>query len=621
GNPWEGDTRHLTADGRSLDVHVTYSPVQADDGDIAGVVAVSFDISQRLKAERRTSASLAVTQILSGADHIYEAAPELLRAVCENLEWDFGALWRVDRLNGEMRCVDAWRGHRPDLSEFEDATRWLTLKKGVGLPGRVWEARATRWITDIASDNNFSRRREAAEAGLNSGVGFPILLRGEVLGVLEFFSAEVRPEDEDLIAMVTAVGSQIGQFMERKQAEEDRRLSEARTSAVVMSAMDAIVAMDHLGKVLDFNPAAEETFGYKREEAIGREMASLIIPSDLRDAHRRGLLRFLETGDAVVTGKRIEITAQRKDGSIFPVELTVQKVDMPGPPVFTGYIRDITERKESERERLRLLEAEQEARAAAERASRRLTQLQRITDAALSHLALEDLLDELLARITDILNSDMSAILLVREDGQDLAVRAVRGLKSDVTQIAPIPLGRQAAGSVALTGRPVIVGDLQASGYEAPVLKREGMRSMMVVPLLLENRTLGVFVTATKEAQRFTEDDLALLQLAADRIASPIQNASLFEREHRIATQLQKSLLPRKLPQLKNLEVCERYVPGGAGLQVGGDWYDVMDLPAGLSGLVIGDVVGKGIRAASVMGQLRNALRAFAFEARDPGDV
>lgn len=621
GEAWEGDTRHSRADGRNLEIHVTYSPISSDTGEIAGIVGVSFDISERLRAERRTLASQAVTRILSEADHVYGAAPLLLEAVCENLDWDIGALWRVDRLSEELRCVDVWRRRSPLLARFEEVVRWTTFKKGIGLPGAVWETRSTRWIVDVHDESNFTRRDAAIEAGLRSGVGFPILLRGEVLGLLEFFGSEKREPDEDLIEMVTAVGSQIGQFMERKQAEEDRRLSEARTSAVVESAMDAIIAMDHLGKIVDFNPAAEETFGYSREEVIGQEMAGLIIPQDLRDAHRQGLLRYLETNQAVVIGKRIEIVAQRKDGSIFPVELTVQRVDMPGAPMFTGYIRDITDRRESERERLRLLEAEQAARAEAERASKRLSQLQRITDAALSHLAVDELLDELLYRINDILGSDMSAILLVREDGQDLAVRSAIGLSVDLSELNPIPIGSQAAGTVALTGRPLIVNDLEASEHEAPIMRSERMRSMMIVPLLLENRTLGVFVTATQEPDRFSDDDLALLQLAADRIASPIQNASLFEREHRIATQLQRSLLPRVLPNLKDLEVCERYVPGGAGLQVGGDWYDVLELPGGLSGLVIGDVVGKGIRAASVMGQIRNALRAFAFEARDPGDV
>ena len=133
-------------------------------------------------------------------------------------------------------------------------------------------------------------------------------------------------------------------------ADEALRDSEAWYRALLESALDCVIAMDHHGRVTEFNPAAEEVFGYRRVEALGREMAELIIPPSLREQHRRGLARYLNEGVDNVLGRRLELTAMRKDGSEFPVELTVTRVNLPGPPLFLGNLRDITERREAERQ-------------------------------------------------------------------------------------------------------------------------------------------------------------------------------------------------------------------------------------------------------------------------------
>jgi len=135
---------------------------------------------------------------------------------------------------------------------------------------------------------------------------------------------------------------------ERKRAEEAARRAESLKTAILESALDAIITMDHEGKVVEFNPAAERTFGYSRAELIGKCMADFIIPASLRDAHTRGLANYLATGQGPVLGKRLELKALRADGSEFPCELTVTRIDFPGPPLFTGYIRDLTERKTSD---------------------------------------------------------------------------------------------------------------------------------------------------------------------------------------------------------------------------------------------------------------------------------
>jgi PAS domain S-box-containing protein len=137
---------------------------------------------------------------------------------------------------------------------------------------------------------------------------------------------------------------------ERKRAEEELRLSEARKAAILDSALDCIVTIDHEGCIIEFNPAAERTFGYRRDEVLGQQLGDVIIPPALRERHRQGFARYLATGEARVLGKRIEMTAVRADGSEFPAELAITRIPLDGPPSFTGYLRDITERKQAEEE-------------------------------------------------------------------------------------------------------------------------------------------------------------------------------------------------------------------------------------------------------------------------------
>ena len=169
-----------------------------------------------------------------------------------------------------------------------------------------------------------------------------------MVGVVEFFSRESREPDERLLETMGMLGSQIGQFVARRQAEEEVRASESRLRAMLEAALDAVVTMDHRGRVIGWNRAAERTFGYRAEDVLGRDMADLIVPADLRPAHRAGLARFLETDDAVVLDRRLELTGRRKGGDEFPVELTITRIRLPGPPTFTGYLRDITDRRRAE---------------------------------------------------------------------------------------------------------------------------------------------------------------------------------------------------------------------------------------------------------------------------------
>ena len=249
----------------------------------------------------------------------------------------------------------------------------------------------------------------------------------------------------------------------------------------------------------------------------------------------------------------------------------------------------------------------------------RLAALERITDAALSSLSIDQLLRELLYRISDILGSDTAAILLLDESGRLLHARAAKGIEEEVEQGVKIPVGRGFAGRIAAERRAIFIEDVDHADILNPILREKGIRSLLGVPLLVEQRVLGVLHIGSLVPRSFTAGEAALLQLAADRAAIAIEHATLYE-QRQLAEQLQRRLLPTDLPATAGLQLASRYLPASQE-SLGGDWYDAFAIGSGQVIVAIGDVVGHGIPAATVMAQLRTALRAYAVEGHAPGEV
>jgi len=225
-------------------------------------------------------------------------------------------------------------------------------------------------------------------------------------------------------------------------------------------------------------------------------------------------------------------------------------------------------------------------------------------------MSLEDMLSELLERIRSSLEVDTAAVLLLEEDRGVLVARAARGLEEEVRQGVQVPLARGFAGRVAAEARPIIIEDLDHAEVVNPILRQKGIRSMLGVPVHVEGRVIGVMHIGTLVQRHFDGDDVTLLQLAADRAALAIDNARISER--RAVTEImQRTLLPDALPLIPGIRFSAKYLPAGSGVKIGGDWYDVFQLANGRVAFVIGDVVGRGVLAASVMAEIRTALRAY----------
>ena len=313
----------------------------------------------------RARIQYAVASTLQESAGLLDAAPRLLRSIGEPLGFVVGGLWEAlpDR---SLRCVETWSAPGVDAEEFEAITRGLVMEEGAGIPGSVFKPGAAQWFQDVPFDPALPRADAAAAAGLVAGCAFPLRTSGRVVGVVELLARESRPPDGSVLDLLGAVGGQIGGFLEAGRSAAALTVAEARKSAMLEAALDPVVTIDHHGRMIEMNPAAVETFGYSRQEAVGREMAELIVPPDLREAHRRGLARCVETGESELMGDRLELRAMKRDGSEFPIELTITRIGEAEPPMFTGFIRDITRRKAYEDERDRLLELERVARADAD---------------------------------------------------------------------------------------------------------------------------------------------------------------------------------------------------------------------------------------------------------------
>jgi PAS domain S-box-containing protein len=312
---------------------------------------------------------LRVARALAAAASVEDARRAALYEVGDFLGWSFVALWEPVHREDEIACVASWAA--PQAEPFRTLSAELRLPSGTGLPGAVWERGDGVWIDDASEQIRLPRREAAAEAGLFVAFAVPVRSERGIVGVLECFGPEVRPRDDELVASMEVVGLLLGQLAERTRAEAERFALLQRHRATLEATLDPIVAMDHEGRVLEFNPAAERVFGYRRDEAIGRDMGELIVPPELREAHRAGLERYLRTNEARVLDQRVELEAVCADGRRIPVELTITRIAVDGPPVFTGQLRDITDRRRQEAElkasRARIVEAGDAARRKIER--------------------------------------------------------------------------------------------------------------------------------------------------------------------------------------------------------------------------------------------------------------
>lgn len=209
-------------DGSTFPVEISLSPV-ADE--LAGLLTIASirDITKRHRHEQRLAAQFAVARILAESADIPEAVRQVQQAVAEGMGWEWGAFWKVDPENQVLRCVETWHASTDALDVLAQASRQATYRQGQGMLGRIWESGRPIWVPDVRREPWFARLTAAIEAGLTAALGFPIILGGETLGVVEFFNRQIEQPDAELLTMLGSIGHQLSQFVARRNAEERLR--------------------------------------------------------------------------------------------------------------------------------------------------------------------------------------------------------------------------------------------------------------------------------------------------------------------------------------------------------------------------------------------------------------
>jgi len=355
------EERYHLKSGDSLWVSVTAARTESDGARSADLVLVVQDLTARRESQRGLSVQHLVSQIIAESKSPPETLRTVLAGVGHALRWSYATYWELDRNAEVLRPLYRWTQSNRSFAEFDRKTERMVLARGEGFPGGVWELAHPNWESDLATKAIYPRSTEASAAGLHSAFGIPVRTLEKFFGVLEFFAEDILPPNQALLNAAQGVGFQLGEFLERARALAAEHESEIRKASILDTALDSIITSDQRGTITEFNAAAEATFGYRKEDVIGRQMVDLIIPPQHREAHAKGMQRYLATGEAHVLGRKIEINAMHSDGTEFPVELAIVRVPIDGPAFFTAYVRDLTERKKLEAEQARLLQVSEEA--------------------------------------------------------------------------------------------------------------------------------------------------------------------------------------------------------------------------------------------------------------------
>ena len=335
------EKRYTRKDGEHVWVDLTMRLVRDFANKPQYFQTVAVDIRDRKRAEVLQAARFAVTQALVTSPGWDKAAPGVLEGLCRTLDWELAEYWEVDNEREAMHFVTAWKRPGRDTTAYEATAAQVNYRRGEGLAGRVWESGAPVAMPDLSGDPS-ARSAAAVAVGLHGIVGFPVRSGRRVVGMISLHTWAARELDDGLVAVMNDVGSQIGEFVERKRAEVALQESEKRMRSVLDNVSDGLATIDPTGIIESANPAVTRLFGYSEEDLIG-EQAAILIATTHRSAFDNYLQRRLNV-DMPVSGAH-ETMGKRKNGSLFPLEFVVSSMQIGSRHMFIATLRDISERK------------------------------------------------------------------------------------------------------------------------------------------------------------------------------------------------------------------------------------------------------------------------------------
>ncbi len=319
------------------------------DGEFDGMILTFMDVTEFKLAEIRLETEHAITQVLAEANSLKEIDQTILQTIRKCLQASVGLLWLPDKTHERLVLETSVATNVTKNRKFLKSNASIQFARGEGLPGRTWETRQIEWCEDVQSLVWYNRAEAARKSGLISGIAIPIISDRQCQGIMEFYTREELTRDPLLANMFSSIGHEIGSFLIRCRIQDQLYEEVARKNAILSSAIDCIITTDAAGKIVDFNPAAEKTFGYAAQDVIGKSLYHLILLEEYRERYHNALEKFLETGESDLIGRHIELPVMHKDGSHFPVELAISVTHLDdGLPFFTLCLRDISLRKEQE---------------------------------------------------------------------------------------------------------------------------------------------------------------------------------------------------------------------------------------------------------------------------------
>jgi PAS domain S-box-containing protein len=326
----------------------TREQLERELAEMRQLIAV-FEASEqeRKRADRRVHTQFAVTQVFAESATLRDATSPLLQAICEGIGSELGELWRVDAISNVLRWDGSWHVPSLEAGEFDAISRETSFSPGSGLPGLVWASGHPAWLSDVTTDASFHRMSIATRMGLHGALAFPIRYERDVTGVMVFFTRDIREPDHDLLKDMADIGNRVGLFTERKRAEEALRKSEATGRALLESAAEGIVIVNPDGRIVLANVRTEELFGYQRDELLGQTL-EVLLPERFRNSHADHRAGYFAEPRVRPMGIGLDLAARRKDGTEFPVEISLSFIKTEDGVIAMGFITDITERKQAE---------------------------------------------------------------------------------------------------------------------------------------------------------------------------------------------------------------------------------------------------------------------------------